>query len=184
MERDKRIELSPPPWQGGVLPLYESRLRSNDAPTQNIYSMALTEGQERAGNANPERKTAENSDRRERDRPSRKKPAKRLIDFHDARCLHDRRFLLAFGKPLSTFAVNIDAGELFAVVVVHGYLPVAMFTPSILIEPAGTLLFCPGFSLRFLHDEMALDACDYGKFDLAAQVARRGLTVLIFRKCE
>jgi hypothetical protein len=25
MERDKRIELSPPPWQGGVLPLYESR---------------------------------------------------------------------------------------------------------------------------------------------------------------
>ena len=29
MERDKRIELSPPPWQGGVLPLYESRVRSN-----------------------------------------------------------------------------------------------------------------------------------------------------------
>ena len=25
MERDNRIELSPPPWQGGVLPLYESR---------------------------------------------------------------------------------------------------------------------------------------------------------------
>jgi hypothetical protein len=25
LERDKRIELSPPPWQGGVLPLYESR---------------------------------------------------------------------------------------------------------------------------------------------------------------
>src|SRR5271154_3010523 len=29
MERDKRIELSPPPWQGGVLPLYESRLRDD-----------------------------------------------------------------------------------------------------------------------------------------------------------
>lgn len=184
MERDKRIELSPPPWQGGVLPLYESRLRSNDAPTQNIYSMALTEGQERAGNANPERKTAENSDRRERKRPGRKKPAKRLIDFHDARCFHDRRFLLAFGKPLRTFAVNIDARELFAVVIVHGDLPVAMFTPSILVEPAGTLFFCPGFRLRFLHDEMALDARDYGKFDLVAQVARLGLTVLLFRKCE
>src|ERR1700683_4018880 len=25
MERDKGIEPSPPPWQGGVLPLYESR---------------------------------------------------------------------------------------------------------------------------------------------------------------
>jgi hypothetical protein len=34
--------------------------------------MALTEGQERAGNVNPERKTAENSDKRERERPSRK----------------------------------------------------------------------------------------------------------------
>jgi hypothetical protein len=183
MERDKRIELSPPPWQGGVLPLYESRLRSDDAPTQNIYSMALMEGQERAGNANPERKTAENSDRRERERPS-KKNATRLIDFHDARCFHDRRFLLAFGKPLSTFAVNIDAGELFAVVIVHGYLPVTMFTPSILVEPAGTLFSCPRFSLRFLHDDMALDARDYGKFDLVAQVARLGLTVLLFRKCE
>ena len=172
MERDKRIELSPPPWQGGVLPLYESRLRSDDAPTQNIYSMALTEGQERAEKANREQKTAENSDGRERERPSRKKPATRLIDFHDARCLHDRRFLLAFRKPLSTFAVNIDAGELFAVVIVHGYLPVSMFTPSILVEPARTLIFCPGFSLRFLHDEMALDARDNGNFDLVAQVAR------------
>jgi hypothetical protein len=28
MERDKGIEPSPPPWQGGVLPLYESRNRS------------------------------------------------------------------------------------------------------------------------------------------------------------
>ena len=101
-----------------------------------------------------------------------KKPATLLIDFHDARGFHDRRFLLAFGKPLSTFAVNIDASELFAVVIVHGYLPVAMFTPSILVEPARTLFFCPGFNLRFLHDEMALDAGDDGNFDLVAQVAR------------
>ncbi len=28
MERDKGIEPSPPPWQGGVLPLYESRVRN------------------------------------------------------------------------------------------------------------------------------------------------------------
>jgi hypothetical protein len=31
---------------------------------------------------------------------------------------------------------------------------------------------------------MALDARDYGNFDLVAQVARLGLTVLLFRKCE
>jgi hypothetical protein len=27
LERDKRIELSPRPWQGRVLPLYESRVK-------------------------------------------------------------------------------------------------------------------------------------------------------------
>jgi hypothetical protein len=38
MERDKRIELSPPPWQGGVLPLYESR---NQQLTENQRLLSL-----------------------------------------------------------------------------------------------------------------------------------------------
>ena len=44
MERDKGIEPSPPPWQGGVLPLYESR-DTGTARQYLIYSTAIPGGQ-------------------------------------------------------------------------------------------------------------------------------------------
>jgi hypothetical protein len=48
MERDKRIELSPPPWQGGVLPLYESRLRNDDASPEAFIACRLRRDKTRA----------------------------------------------------------------------------------------------------------------------------------------
>ena len=47
MERDKGIEPSPRPWQGRVLPLYESRF-PEDFSTALIYSMRLRVEQEAA----------------------------------------------------------------------------------------------------------------------------------------
>ena len=44
LERDKGIEPSPPPWQGGVLPLYESREPKGE--TNFTYSMCSKAGQE------------------------------------------------------------------------------------------------------------------------------------------
>ena len=67
------------------------------------------------------------------------KPASRLIHFHNASCFHDGRLLLPFGKLLGAFAINIDATEFLAVVVIHGNLPVTMFAPAVLVEPAGAL---------------------------------------------
>jgi hypothetical protein len=102
----------------------------------------------------------------------------RLIHFQNASRFHDGRLLLTLGEPLGAFAIDVDATELLAVMVIHGNLPVAMFAPAILVEPAGTFCFC----LRRLlfHDEIDLNARDYRKFDLAAQVARRRLTFLLF----
>src|SRR6202034_3497262 len=48
MERDKGIEPSPRPWQGRVLPLYESRVRKTSRQAF-IYSMAYGAGQDIAG---------------------------------------------------------------------------------------------------------------------------------------
>jgi len=78
--------------------------------------------------------------RRDEERPPAKaieRPATRSVDFHDAGCFHDRRFLLAFGKVLGAFAINVHARELLTVVVVHRNLPVAMLTPAVPVEPAG-----------------------------------------------
>ena len=44
LERDKGIEPSPRPWQGRVLPLYESRLQET-AQQLNIYNMRAVRGQ-------------------------------------------------------------------------------------------------------------------------------------------
>src|SRR4029077_13887442 len=95
---------------------------------------------------------------------------------HDASRLHDGRLLLAFGKPFGAFTVNIDAGEFLAVVIIDRDLPVTMFAPSVLMVSAGALGWC----LCFLHYGVALNAGDYRKFDLAAQVARRRLTLFVF----
>jgi len=74
-----------------------------------------------------------------------------LVDFQDARRLHHRRFLLAIGEALGAFPINVNARELFAVVIVHSDLPVAMFASSVLGESAGLptpLLFHDGLALK------------------------------------
>jgi hypothetical protein len=48
MERDNRIELSPPPWQGGVLPLYESR-RGRELRSDVSYNTPSVHHQEARG---------------------------------------------------------------------------------------------------------------------------------------
>ena len=97
--------------------------------------------------------------------PAAERRWSRLIDFEDTSRFDDRGFLLAFGKAFGPFAIDIDTGELFAVVVVHGDLPVAVFAALVTAEPAGFLC------LVFFHSERVLDAIDYGKFPMAAQVS-------------
>ena len=97
--------------------------------------------------------------------------AARLINFHDTRGFNDGRFLLALGKTLGAFAINIDAAELLAVVVIDGDLPMAMLAPAVALKPAGTLVRFWLGSL-FFHGGMALNAPDYKNLISAAQVAR------------
>ena len=66
---------------------------------------------------------------------------RRLVHFHDAGCLHDRRLLLALGEALGTLAIDIDARKFLAVVIVHGDLPMLVFAPPILVKPAGLASF-------------------------------------------
>ena len=91
----------------------------------------------------------------------RQKPSIGLVYFQNASRLHHGRLLLTLGKPLGTLSINVDAGELLAVVVIHGHLPVAVLASSVPLKPAGTLCF--GF--RFFHDGITLNVRDYGKFD-------------------
>jgi hypothetical protein len=137
MERDKRIELSPPPWQGGVLPLYESRVPQN---YPQIFITCRPPALKCARAC-----FAQEADARKADAPLRqneKRPnfaaklAARLIDFHDTRRFHDRRLLLAFGKPFGPLAIDVHAPELFAVMVVHGDLPMAVLAPAVALKPA------------------------------------------------
>jgi hypothetical protein len=74
-----------------------------------------------------------------------------LVNFHNPRRLHDGRSLLAFRKPLCTFAIDVHAGKLLAVMVIHGHLPVAVFAPAILLEPARTPRFLLGQISRSPH---------------------------------
>jgi hypothetical protein len=163
MERDKRIELSPPPWQGGVLPLYESRLRSDPVLPVAFIACSIP--------TNKTRTEAKGTDR-EGVHPLRQrvpgfqveKPASRLIHFQNSSRFHHRRLLLAFGEPFGAFAIDVYATELLAVVVIHCDLPVSVFASSVLVEPAGAL--GSGFCLRRLlfHDGLDLNARDYRKF--------------------
>src|ERR1700678_4064816 len=57
-----------------------------------------------------------------------------LVDFHDSRGFDYRGLLLAFREFLRTFAVDVHAGELFAISVIHGDLPVVMFAPAIMLH--------------------------------------------------
>jgi hypothetical protein len=74
--------------------------------------------------------------------PSQQRTA-RLVHFGDACAFHHRRFSLALGKLFGALAVYINAGELFAVSVIDGDLPVLMFA-ALIARP-----FC-GFGRSFL----------------------------------
>jgi hypothetical protein len=156
MERDKGIEPSPPPWQGGVLPLYESRPLRTQQNELTLYSTRPRSPQDLTGASSVLTK-----------RPGVARFVGTptvvwgLIDFHDARCLHDRRLLLAFGKAFGTFTVDIHPGELLTVVIVDSNLPVAMLTTAILVKPGrllGTLLFHDGLAPRKPEYSQALTA--------------------------
>jgi hypothetical protein len=66
-----------------------------------------------------------------------------LIHFEDARSFHDRGFLLARGKAFGAIAIDIHPGEFLAIIVIHRYLPMAVFAPAIPVHAVG--LFCPCF---------------------------------------
>jgi hypothetical protein len=74
-----------------------------------------------------------------------------LVHFHDSRGLHDRRLLLAIGKPRGSLAVNVDAGEFLAVVVIHGHLPVTVFPPTVAVHAIGPFALRGLFGLLFFH---------------------------------
>ena len=101
----------------------------------------------------------------------RERLAARLINFHDTRGFNDGRFLLALGKALGAFAIDIDAAELLAVMVIDGDLPMAMLASAIALKPAGTLIRFWLGTLLF-HVGVALNAPDYKNLISAAQVAR------------
>jgi hypothetical protein len=154
MERDKRIELSPPPWQGGVLPLYESRVL---VMPEVFIARPLTSDK-------PATKACFGRERTHFDggRVFHKfwtELAARLIDFHDARGFNDGRFLLALGEAFGAVAVDIDAAEFLTVVVIHGDLPMAVLASAVALKTAGTFRFRLG--ILFFHDGVALNAPDY-----------------------
>ena len=133
LERDNRIELSPPPWQGGVLPLYESR------KTKDLDRHEFITWQRKAHKA------------LQRTRPCKLllvviSPPRRgyvvSIHFHDAGSFHNGRLLLPLGKALGPFPINVYPGKFLAVVIVNGDLPVLMLAPAVAMKPAGfTALF-------------------------------------------
>jgi len=63
--------------------------------------------------------------------------AGRLIYFQDSGCLHHRRLLLALSEALGALAIDVNARELFAVVVIHRDLPVTVFAAAVSVKPAG-----------------------------------------------
>jgi hypothetical protein len=160
MERDNRIELSPPPWQGGVLPLYESRIRSDFAVRSFI---ARTSAPSKAAH-NVQAMISEVTD------------FTRSVDFHYACALDDGRFFLPFGEILGALTVDINASELLSVMVVNSHLPMAVLSPAVLVELGRT----PCLLLR--HDCIAPigNAGQYCKFQPRAQVATLRLTPPIF----
>jgi hypothetical protein len=66
-------------------------------------------------------------------------PNRELINFHNASGFHDRGFLLPVGKLLGAIAIDINASELFAVGVIHGYLPMVVLAPLVALHAAGFL---------------------------------------------
>jgi hypothetical protein len=184
LERDKGIEPSPPPWQGGVLPLYESRERQSEqvliacgreaeqALVRVAHACVVPARPTRRTTCTTQKLIAETGiDRRCKGlgHPLTNGRSELLIHFEDARRLDDRRFLLPLGKAHRAITVDIDAGKSLAVVIVDGDLPVAVPAPAIFVKTTG---FPLGLPLRFLfHGSATLGkCCDYRKFAAHAQV--------------
>ena len=133
MERDKGIEPSPRPWQGRVLPLYESR--ATTFVQFDIYNMAAKGSQGKRGR-----------------RASRCEPLaggdESGVDFANASRFHKRRFFLTLREFFGAFAIHVDTRELFAVGVVDGHLPVTVSTSPVGLEARDVLGL---FGWRFLH---------------------------------
>ena len=64
-------------------------------------------------------------------------PEGSLVNFEYTGRFYDRRFLLTLGKADGAVAVDIDASELLAVVVIDSHLPVAVPATPILVQSAG-----------------------------------------------
>ena len=90
-------------------------------------------------------------------------PETGLVNFHDARRLHYRRFFLPLRKLLRALAVYIYAREFLAVRVVNGNLPMVVFAPFVVAHSAGFL------RLGFFH-VVPSGIGDYGNFAAGAQV--------------
>ena len=123
LERDNRIELSPPPWQGGVLPLYESR-KTKDLHRRKFIAWrpqahkALQQTTPFPAGADGRPRSGYNG----------------LIHFHDTGGFYHGRLLLALGEALGALAVDIHSGEFLPVVIVHCDLPVTMLPPLVFAE--------------------------------------------------
>jgi hypothetical protein len=155
------------PWRGRKLPTYESRSHKNFR--ERTYSMQRKAGQGsnealRSANQKSARPCGAAGSRCARNLDI---PEPRLIDFQDASGFYNRRLFLASGKALSTLAIDINTGELLAVMVIDGHLPVMVFTPAV---PAYPVRF-PWVWLIFFHVWRILKDSDYRKFKKNAQVA-------------
>ena len=158
MERDKGIEPSPRPWQGRVLPLYESRCAVKRA--SKIYNMRPTHRQGRQRTRAPGgqpartqwpkrfrprnrtgRKSTRSCCRRVALQECRVRVVSRVnfasVDFHHARRFDHRRALLALSETRGAFPVDVHARELFTIFVINRYLPMAVFAASVVVEPGG-----------------------------------------------
>jgi hypothetical protein len=126
LERDNRIELSPPPWQGGVLPLYESR-KTKDLHRRKFIAWrpqahkALQQTTPFPAGADGRPRSGYNG----------------LIHFHDTGGFYHGRLLLALGEALGALAVDIHSGEFLPVVIIHCDLPVLVLAPAVAVKPAG-----------------------------------------------
>ncbi len=146
MERDKGIEPSPRPWQGRVLPLYESRVRELLRDMLNFYSMPPRCEQGPAASGFPDGRTHVPLRRSAR----LSGPPGPLIYFHDPCGFDDRGFLLALCKPRGALAINIHARKFLAIAVIDGYLPMPVLASLVPVESGGS------FGWLLFHDRFPL----------------------------
>jgi hypothetical protein len=147
LERPRGLEPPPGAWQAPVLPLYYGR------PVFGIYSTPPKTRQARrqvADNAQDETpvtrtRTGAGSPNAPRDSPlpgqghSTNNLQLNLAYQDNARGLHDGRPFLPVRKSRSFGPVGVHTGELLAIAIVHGYLPVAVFATLIIAKSAAFL---------------------------------------------